>query len=163
MSHNPMTAMTTLMMMDSRGNPGMPLLFSDSDSGSDSVSVVSSSGAGCSTVCSPKPKTWTFPALVSPPTSASVSPTTRARALVRHGLIDKNLAYDMGGTGYIQAWNKYGEIVKTQRELYNIPNYCIHWEYLYEEMVKIAKQRGQDITSEYNISYTDEVKQKMTS
>ena len=86
----------------------------------------------------------------------------RIGLLIKYGVIDKNFAYDMGGTDYIQQWNKYGEIVKIQRELYDIPNYGIHWEYLYDEMVKIAKQKGHDTTVKYHISYTDEIKQKMT-
>ena len=56
MSHNPITVRTILRTMDSRGKPGIPPLVSDSVSGSDSdsVSVVSSSGSGCSVVGSPK-------------------------------------------------------------------------------------------------------------
>ena len=82
--------------------------------------------------------------------------------LLKYGMIDKNIAYELGGTGYISNWNKYKEIIKIQRELYNIPDYCAHWEYLYEQMAKIAEERGFDSTSVINISYSDEVRKKTT-
>jgi len=82
--------------------------------------------------------------------------------LVKHGVIDTDIAYDMSGMMAIQDWNRYGEIIKTQRELYDQPMVGIHWEYLYDEMVKIAKQRGHDTTVKYHISYTDEMRKKMT-
>jgi len=82
---------------------------------------------------------------------------------VRHGLIDRNIAYDFGGNGIIQQWNKFRDIIKVQRELYNIPMYGVEWEYLYDEMVKIAERRGHDTTAVASIRYTDELRQKMTS
>ena len=86
----------------------------------------------------------------------------RIGLLLKYGIIDKIFAWDMGGTDYIQHWNKYGEIIKIQRELYDLPIYGIHWEYLVDEMVKIAKERGIDSTVKYHISYTDKLRKKMT-
>jgi hypothetical protein len=51
----------------------------------------------------------------------------------------------------------------TQRKLYNMPEGYIQWEYLYDEMVKIAKERGVDTTLKFDIGYTDELRERVTS
>lgn len=86
----------------------------------------------------------------------------RLGILVKHGMLDKNLAFDLGGQGVIQHWNMYSEIIKTQRELYDQPMLGIHWEYLYYEMLKIAEERGLDVNVKYHISYTDEMRERTT-
>ena len=85
----------------------------------------------------------------------------RMGILVKYGMLDKNLAFDINGQGVIQHWNLYKEIIMIQRELYDQPMLAIHWEYLYNEMLKIAKERGLDIDVKYHHSYTEEVKKKI--
>ena len=86
----------------------------------------------------------------------------RMGILVKHGMLDKNLAFDIMGQFVIQHWNRYGEIIKIQRELYDQPMNGIFWEYLFDEMVKIAEERGLEMNVKYHIRYTDEVREKMT-
>jgi len=87
----------------------------------------------------------------------------KAGILLRYGMIDRELLYDFLGPDSISQWNKYGEIVRTQRELYSIPEMYREWEYLYNEMVKIAAERGMDIHRREETRYTEEMKRKMAA
>ena len=66
----------------------------------------------------------------------------KAGVLLRYGMIDVQLLYDYLGRDAIDLWNKYGEIVRTQRKVYESPEFMRDWEYLYDEMIKIATKRG---------------------
>ena len=83
----------------------------------------------------------------------------KAGLLLRYGTIDRELLYDFLGEDAIQCWNKYREIVYTQRELYSVPEYARDWEYLHGEMGKIAERRGHDITSPIIGKYSDEMRE----
>jgi len=83
--------------------------------------------------------------------------------LIKNKAISSDLVYQYMGMDIIMDWNKYGEIIRTQRRLYNVPEFGIYWEYLYDEMVKIAKSKGSDITRVMNTKYTEEVMKKATS
>jgi hypothetical protein len=83
--------------------------------------------------------------------------------LVKNGMISRELAYEYVGDGVIYQWNKYRDIVLTQRKLYNMPMANIHWEHLYDEMVKIAKEGGVDTTLKFDIGYTEEMRERVIS
>ena len=88
---------------------------------------------------------------------------SKAGLLLRYGMIDRELLYDFLGYDSISVWNKYGEIVRTQRELYSFPEMYRDWEYLYDEMVKIASRRGIDTKRTQDVTYTDELRRKLAS
>jgi hypothetical protein len=83
--------------------------------------------------------------------------------LLRYGMIDRMLLYDFLGPDYITLWNKYGEIIRTQRELYSWPEFARDWEYLYNEMVKIATGRGVDTKRMDEFKYTEEMRRKLAA
>jgi hypothetical protein len=87
----------------------------------------------------------------------------KAGILLRHGMIDKELLYDFLGIGAIGLWNKYGEIIRTQREIWDMPQVWRDWDYLYDEMVKIAAERGRDPHWNEDPRYTDEIKRKISA
>jgi hypothetical protein len=87
----------------------------------------------------------------------------KAGILLRYGMIDRELLYDFLGYDSITTWNKYGEIVRTQRELYSFPEIYRDWEYLYDEMVKIATRRGIDTKRNQEPSYTEEMRRKLAA
>jgi hypothetical protein len=87
----------------------------------------------------------------------------KAGILLRYGMIDRELLYDFLGPDSITAWNKFGEIVRTQRELYSWPEWVRDWEYLYDEMVKIATRRGVDTKRIDEFKYTEEMRRKMAA
>jgi hypothetical protein len=57
-----------------------------------------------------------------------------------------------------QIWGDHQD----PERMYDQPMLGVHWEYLYDEMVKIAEQKGIDTTTKYHMSYTDEMREKMT-
>jgi len=85
----------------------------------------------------------------------------KAGILLKYGMIDRELLYDFLGTDSISQWNKYGEIVRTQRELYSAPELYRYWDYLYDEMVKIAAERGMDIQRKEEVKFTEEMRRKL--
>ena len=87
----------------------------------------------------------------------------KAGLLLRNGMIDKELLYDYYGFVPIGLWNKYSEIIHIQRELYATPELYRHWEYLYDEMIKIAAERGMDTHFKDDTRYTDEVRRRLAA
>ena len=87
----------------------------------------------------------------------------KAGILLRYGMMDRELLYDYYGFISIGLWNKYGEIIRTQRELWAMPELYRWWEYLYEEMVKIAAERGMDTHWKEDARYTDEMRRRMAA
>ena len=87
----------------------------------------------------------------------------KAGILLRYGMIDRELLYDYYGFVPIGLWNKYCEIIRIQREHYAIPELYRDWEYLYDEMVKIAAERGMDTRFKDDTRYTDEVRRKIAA
>jgi hypothetical protein len=87
----------------------------------------------------------------------------RAGTLLRDGILDKILLYDFLGIATISLWNKYGENVRTQRDLYGMPWLWRDWEYLYDEMVKIGAERGFDTRYKEEPRYTDEMRRKLAA
>lgn len=77
--------------------------------------------------------------------------------------IDRELLHDFLGISAIGLWNKYGEMIRTQRELWAMPELYRDWEYLYDEMVKIAAERGIDTHRKEDARYTDEMRRKMAA
>jgi len=54
-------------------------------------------------------------------------------------------------------------MIRTQRELWAMPELYRDWEYLYDEMVKIAAERGIDTHRKEDARYTDEMRRKMAA
>jgi hypothetical protein len=67
--------------------------------------------------------------------------------LVKNKLVDPVKIYDIQGNTIITGWDRYREIIVRLRERGNIPEFQQHFEYLYNEMVKIREQRGNPIAS----------------
>jgi hypothetical protein len=65
--------------------------------------------------------------------------------LVERGIINRDLMYDWTGENAIMDWTKYREIALAQRKEFNRPQIAANWEYLYGEMVKVAKARGVEV------------------
>ena len=88
---------------------------------------------------------------------------SRARIglLLKYGMINGELVYDYFGQTAIQTWNKIKDIVRIRRKLYNVPTSAIHWEYLHDEMVKIAVRRGHQTSTVAQSKYTDEMREKL--
>jgi hypothetical protein len=66
--------------------------------------------------------------------------------LLRRKLIDPDVVFDtLGHGGVIHMWTKFESIIKAQREHFKIPHRFNGFEYLAEEMMKLAKQRGLEV------------------
>ena len=87
----------------------------------------------------------------------------KAGLLLRYGIMDRVLLYDFFGFAAIGLWNKYGEMIRTQRELWAMPELWRDWEYLYDEMVKIGAERGIDAHWKEDPRYTDEMRRKLAA
>jgi hypothetical protein len=66
--------------------------------------------------------------------------------LMKKGLIDREMVYYLMG-GYLGnwLWEKFGDVIKYQRELNNIPELCVWFEYLAVELMKMKKQQGMSL------------------
>ena len=62
--------------------------------------------------------------------------------LVKRGLIDVNLLYDLQYGSIILMWEKYKPIIKETRQQVNAPHLYKDIEYLYDEMLRIRDERG---------------------
>ena len=65
--------------------------------------------------------------------------------LLQKGLIDGDLLYEQIPTNAYTLWDKYEPWAKWVREKANYPQYMKLWEYLANEMKKIALSRGDPI------------------
>jgi len=65
--------------------------------------------------------------------------------LLKKGLIDGDLLYEQIPTNAYTLWEKYEPWAKWVREKANYPQYMRPWEYLADEMKKIAVSRGDPI------------------
>ena len=63
--------------------------------------------------------------------------------LLKKGLVDREMVYYLMG-GYLGnwLWEKFGDVIKYQRELNNIPELCVWFEYLAIELMKMKQQQG---------------------
>ncbi len=61
--------------------------------------------------------------------------------LLRDGLLDVDRVYDLMDSTVIPQWEKYGHIVKQHRNE-GWPDAEEGFEYLYDEIMKVRKQRG---------------------
>ena len=61
--------------------------------------------------------------------------------LLRDGLLDADRVYDLMDTAVIPQWEKYGHIIKEIRNE-GWPDAEEGFEYLYDEIMKVRKQRG---------------------
>jgi hypothetical protein len=62
--------------------------------------------------------------------------------LVRRGLIDVNLLYDLNYGSIIMIWEKFSPIIMEMRRRMNVPQFMADLEYLYDEMVRIREERA---------------------
>jgi len=62
--------------------------------------------------------------------------------LVRSGLVDPELVYDLTYVIVLEMWEKYGSFVKELRQRYNAPQVYQDFEYLYDVPVEVRKRRG---------------------
>ena len=68
--------------------------------------------------------------------------------LLKKGLIDGDLLYEQIPTNAYTLWEKYEPWAKWVREEANYPQYMRPWEYLANEMKKIAISRGDPIVTQ---------------
>jgi hypothetical protein len=66
--------------------------------------------------------------------------------LVKRGLIDVDLLYDMMYGSIIGVWEKFLPVITETRRRSDLPNLYEDIEYLYEEMIKIREERGHAVT-----------------
>jgi hypothetical protein len=70
--------------------------------------------------------------------------------LLKKGLIDRELTFElMSGMQAPMLWNKFESIIKHQRDYQNLPELCVWFEYLNNEIKKMNAQRG------YSTEYRD--------
>ena len=62
--------------------------------------------------------------------------------LVKRGLIDVNLLYDLQYGSIILMWEKFQPIINERRRRINAPHLYKDVEYLYDEMIRIRDERG---------------------
>lgn len=60
--------------------------------------------------------------------------------LVKHGMIKPELIWEFWPTAVLQSWSKFKEINLKQRVVYGQPLMWNNWEYLYNEIARIAKE-----------------------
>ena len=63
--------------------------------------------------------------------------------LLKKRLIDKDMVYYLMG-GYLGnwLWEKFGDVIKYQRDVNNIPELCVWFEYLANELTKMKTEQG---------------------
>jgi hypothetical protein len=67
--------------------------------------------------------------------------------LLKKNLVDPEMVYEtLGHGGAIYMWNKFGSLIKEQREIYNVPDRFTGFEYLAEEMKKMKEKKGYTVT-----------------
>ncbi len=62
--------------------------------------------------------------------------------LLKNHLINPNYAYELNRTGIIRMWEKYADLHKEMRVKLNDPEYAANFEYAYNEMMKLRKDKG---------------------
>jgi hypothetical protein len=63
--------------------------------------------------------------------------------LLKKGLVDREMIfYLMGGYGVVWDWEKFGSVIKEIRNRINLPDFCVWFEYLALEMMKVAEEKG---------------------
>jgi len=64
--------------------------------------------------------------------------------LLKKGLVDKEMIYYLlgGGFGVLFTWDKFGSVIKEMRVQLDLPEYFMWFEYLAEEMRKVAEEKG---------------------
>jgi len=62
--------------------------------------------------------------------------------LVKRGLINPELVYDLMYSSVIALWEKFRPLVQEWRRIYTTPYMYQDFEFLYEEMKKIRERRG---------------------
>jgi len=67
--------------------------------------------------------------------------------LVRNGLLDANLVYDLQYVSIIMIWEKFLPIVLGYRKAWASPQLWVTVEYLYDEMRRIRVERGHEETT----------------
>ena len=75
--------------------------------------------------------------------------------LLKKGL-DGDLLYEQMPTNAFYMWDKYEPWIKYVRLEMNYPQYARPWEYLADEMKRIAKDRGDPIDIQYSYRNTSD-------
>jgi hypothetical protein len=71
----------------------------------------------------------------------------------REGLLNKSHVYKQYGTYIIWAWQKFGDVIKRWREVYNLQGNLENFEYLFGEMVKMREEEAKKLPSEMFMEY----------
>jgi hypothetical protein len=63
--------------------------------------------------------------------------------MLKDGFIDADTVYNqLGELTSIWLWTKFESVIKENRRRYNVPNNFEHFEFLYNEVMKIRDKRG---------------------
>ena len=63
--------------------------------------------------------------------------------LVRDGFFDAETVYDLlGEVSTIWLWKKFESVIMETRRRYNVPNALKHFEFLYNELIKVREKKG---------------------
>lgn len=65
--------------------------------------------------------------------------------LLNKNLVNREMIYYLlsGGFGVCWDWDQFGSLIKEMRVRLDLPNFCMWFEYLAEEMKKMAEEKGQ--------------------
>ena len=81
-------------------------------------------------------------------------------ALVKRGLVNPELVYDLLNIQAVETWEKFKPLINDIRTKFNVPHAFEYYEYLYNLMEEIRKRRGQVKTdlSGLDLSFQKEFK-----
>jgi hypothetical protein len=81
--------------------------------------------------------------------------------MVKEDMIDIETVYHVAGRRILMLWFKLETIIKGfRRPQWGAPDYCEHFEYLANEMIRIREEKGLPIAYKYLIHPTSELHQK---
>ena len=64
-------------------------------------------------------------------------------ALVKRGLVNPELVYDLLNIQAVETWEKFRPLISEIRTSYNVPHVFEYYEYLYNLLEEIRRKRGQ--------------------
>lgn len=76
--------------------------------------------------------------------------------MLKNNMIDADVLYDHGGDGSIVIYGKFEPIIHATRKVYSAGDWMRGFEYLSDEMLKIAKRRDASFNLPYSLKYVPE-------
>jgi hypothetical protein len=77
---------------------------------------------------------------------------------MKNGFVKPEMIYDLDWrNGILLAWSKFRDIIAKQRIVYAQPDLWHNWEYLYNVMAKMSKERGETEYTKGSFRYADAI------